>query len=153
MTMLRLVRGTSCQIRPWTASSDESRRRFGDVGDIEVASNIFAALLLLEVVLAAGSFVYTARTYFRTPRPRSSLFRMIARDDTFKIVAGIWLGGITSYRLWLLPPNEALPIWVPFASGIAVAILIFPIIDHAISIYRLRRAHGDGTPPPFDARD
>ena len=105
---------------------------------VATITNLLAVLLGLEIVAALAAFAYIVRVYRSTPEPRPILFRMIVRDDNGKVIAGLWLGGLVVWRLWVIPPGVPFPSWTAPISALAIAILLWPIIDHALTLHRIR---------------
>ena len=118
---------------------------------IDTVTNVLAVLLAVEIIAATVSSAYVASVYFASNPPRSRMFRAITRDDVLKVLAGLWIGALTVWRLSDF--GRPLPTWTTPISAFVVAILLWPPIDHAITIYRLRQAKGDHTPPPFTETD
>jgi hypothetical protein len=120
------------------------------------ASDIAAALTValaaeLIVVLICG--LYILRVYFGSAR-LSRTFRSIVRDDVFKVVAGGWIGLMI---VLYYSRDKPFPLWTRPFNVLAVMVLFFPVIDHALTIRSLRKTRrlrgGADGPPPFDGED
>lgn len=114
---------------------------------LEFMTNIGSVLVAVVFAAGAVSVIYT-RSVYRKSQRRSIIFAMMVRDDILKIIAGSWFAFLIVIRLVKFG-ELVVPAWTVFISAIALAVLMVPIIDHAVTIYRLRRDRKNSTPPPW----
>jgi hypothetical protein len=116
-------------------------------------ASVLTILLAVELIVVLICGAYTLWVYFGSAR-RSRTFRAIIRDDSAKILTGGWIGLLI---VVYYSRDKPLPLWTRPFNVLAVMVLFFPIIDHAWTIWSLRktrRLRGGGVgPPPYDGED